>query len=79
MLTSLSGPVQAQQEFDRTVLPIPDPVYEPITELDARNTEAPPPFSVMAPNGAVGPENSSSFREAIHPRPTKQTGRRRLA
>ena len=52
MLTGLTGPVQAQQELDRTVLPIPDPVYEPVTELDARNAKAPPPFSVKAPEGA---------------------------
>ena len=32
--------------MDRTVLPIPDPVFPKITELDARNAEAPPPFSV---------------------------------
>jgi arylsulfatase A-like enzyme len=37
---------------DRTVLPIPDPVFPKITELDARNAEAPPPFSVTAPEGA---------------------------
>ncbi len=37
---------------DRTVLPIPDPVYPKVTELDARNATAPPPFSVKAPEGA---------------------------
>ena len=52
MLTGLTGPVQVQQELDRTVLPILDPVYEPITELDARNAKAPPPFSVKASEGA---------------------------
>jgi hypothetical protein len=52
VLIGLTGPVQAQEELDRTVLPIPDPVYERITELDARNAEAPPPFSVKAPEGA---------------------------
>jgi hypothetical protein len=36
----------------RTVLPIPDPIYEPITELDARNAEAPPPFKVEPPKDA---------------------------
>ena len=39
-------------EFDRTVLPIPDPVFPKITELDARNATAPPAFSVTAPEGA---------------------------
>ena len=38
--------------LDRTVLPIQEPVYEPITELDARNAVAPPPFSVKPPEGA---------------------------
>ena len=44
--TSVSG------ELDRTVLPIPDPVFPKITELDARNATAPPPFSVETPEGA---------------------------
>ena len=39
-------------EFDRTVLPIPDPVFPKITELDARKATAPPAFSVKAPEGA---------------------------
>jgi arylsulfatase len=38
--------------LDRTVLPIPDPVFPKITELDARKATAPPPFSVKAPEGA---------------------------
>jgi len=38
--------------LDRSVLPVPDPVFPKITELDARNAEAPPPFSVKAPEGA---------------------------
>ena len=38
--------------LDRTVLPIPDPVFPKITELDARKATAPPPFSVTAPEGA---------------------------
>ena len=41
-----------QPELDRTVLPIPEPVYPPITELDARNAQAPPRFEVKAPEGA---------------------------
>jgi hypothetical protein len=44
----VSGP----GEFDRTVLPIPDPVFPKITELDARKAKAPPAFSVTAPEGA---------------------------
>ena len=37
---------------DRSVLPIPDPKFPKITELDARNATAPPAFSVTAPEGA---------------------------
>ena len=36
----------------RTVLPLPDPEYPKITELDARNAEAPPPLLISAPEGA---------------------------
>ena len=38
--------------LDRTVLPVPDPVFPKITEIDARKAQAPPPFSVDAPDGA---------------------------
>lgn len=38
--------------IDRTILPIEPPTYDPITELDARNAVAPPPFKIEAPNGA---------------------------
>ena len=43
---------QAAEALDRTVLPIAEPVYPPITELDARNAKAPPRFEVKAPEGA---------------------------
>ena len=39
-------------KLDRTVLPIPEPVYPPITELDARKATPPPRFEVKAPDGA---------------------------
>ena len=39
----------ASGEFSREVLPVPDPIFPKITELDARNSTAPPPFSVTAP------------------------------
>lgn len=42
----------AQDGLDRTVLPVPEPKYPPITELDARNAKAPPRFEVKAPKGA---------------------------
>ncbi len=39
-------------ELDRTILPIKEPTYPAITELDARNATAPPRFEVKAPTGA---------------------------
>ena len=45
----LAGTAQA---LDRSSLPIQPPEAEPITELDARNVTAPPPFNVTAPEGA---------------------------
>src|SRR5437016_2753189 len=42
----------AADRLDRTVLPIPEPKYPPLTELDARKAKAPPRFEVKAPKGA---------------------------
>jgi arylsulfatase A-like enzyme len=42
----------APDKLDRTILPIPEPKYPPITELDARKAKAPPRFEVKAPPGA---------------------------
>ena len=39
-------------DVDRTVLPIPEPEYPPITEIDARKATPPPRFEVTAPSGA---------------------------
>jgi arylsulfatase len=71
-----SSAVSAQQSLDRTVLPIPEPDYPPITELDARNAKAPPRFEVKAPEGApnvlivliddMGFGMSSAFGGPIH-------------
>ena len=45
--------VQAQdQPMDRTVLPIKETAYPPITVLDVRDAKAPPLFQVKAPEGA---------------------------
>jgi arylsulfatase len=38
--------------LDRSKLPIKEPTYPAITELDARNAKAPPRFQVTAPAGA---------------------------
>jgi arylsulfatase A-like enzyme len=44
---------QAQDlPMDRTVLPIKEPTYPPITVLDLRDAKAPPLFQVKAPQGA---------------------------
>jgi arylsulfatase A-like enzyme len=43
---------QSADALDRTVLPIREPQYPTITELDARNAKAPPRFEVKAPKGA---------------------------
>jgi len=39
-------------KLDRTVLPIAEPTYPPITELDARKATPPPRFELKAPPGA---------------------------
>ena len=46
------APVAESGALDRAVLPIPEPKYPPITELDARKAKAPPAFEVKAPKGA---------------------------
>jgi arylsulfatase len=42
----------ASGKLDRTVLPIPEPLREPTTVLDARKATAPPRFEVKAPEVA---------------------------
>jgi arylsulfatase len=42
----------APAALDRTVLPLPEPSYPPITELDARNATPPPRFEVKPPADA---------------------------
>jgi len=66
----------APYKLDRTILPIPEPKREPITELDARNAKAPPRFQVEAPAGApnvlivliddMGFGQASAFGGPIH-------------
>lgn len=59
MLTACT-PKQSTQEktsnvsgtFDRTILPVKEPIYSAITELDARNIKAPARFEVKAPEKA---------------------------
>ncbi|MEW6742960.1 MAG: arylsulfatase [Planctomycetota bacterium] len=46
------APTAQQTPLDRSVLPVPEPSYPPITEMDARKANAPPRFEVKAPPGA---------------------------
>jgi arylsulfatase len=39
-------------QLDRTVLPVKEPAYAPITQIDARKAKAPPRFEVKAPSKA---------------------------
>jgi arylsulfatase len=51
--TALAAAGAAQPALDRTTLPIPEPKYPPITTLNARYAQTPPPvFQVTAPAGA---------------------------
>ncbi len=43
---------QGTGQIDRTVLPIKEPQYPPITKLDVREAKAPPRFEVKGPKGA---------------------------
>ena len=55
VLFGLQAPAAAAGEplsLDRTVLPVQEPTYPPITELDVRNATPPPRFEVKAPEGA---------------------------
>jgi arylsulfatase A-like enzyme len=47
-----AAPASPPVNLDRTALPIPEPTYPPITELDARKATPPPRFEVKAPAGA---------------------------
>ena len=69
--------ISAQEvPIDRTVLPIRQPVYPPVTELDARNVKPPPVFQVKAPDDApnvlivllddMGFGQSSAFGGPVH-------------
>ncbi|HEV3163675.1 MAG TPA: arylsulfatase [Isosphaeraceae bacterium] len=61
---------------DRTILPVREPVYPQITEIDARKAKAPPHFEVKAPKGApnvvivliddMGFGQSSAFGGPVH-------------
>src|SRR3954468_16266870 len=76
LLAALPIAAAMGETVDRTVLPIPEPVYPAITELDARNVKPPPRFEVKAPEGApnvviillddMGFGMSSAFGGPIH-------------
>jgi arylsulfatase len=50
--TSEEGRKSSDDGLDRSILPIKEPTYPAITELDARNSTAPKRFEVTAPKGA---------------------------
>jgi arylsulfatase A-like enzyme len=72
----VSSDAGAPGELDRTVLPIKEPTYPAITELDARNAKAPKRFDVTAPEKApnvvivliddIGFGHSSAFGGPIY-------------
>lgn len=78
ILTVLAMPLNAaaEDQMDRTVLPIHEPEFSPITELDARKATPPPRFEVKAPTDApnvlivliddLGFGQSSAFGGPIH-------------
>jgi len=51
-LIMIVGTCAWAQSLDRTILPISQPDYPPITQLDARDATPPSRFEVRAPNGA---------------------------
>ncbi len=51
-MAAVSVPAWAADTPDRTVLPIHEPEYPPVTELDVRNATPPPRFQVKAPEDA---------------------------
>ncbi|MBA4064257.1 MAG: arylsulfatase [Isosphaera sp.] len=71
-----AGDGAAPDQLDRTVLPIPQPKRDPITEIDARKVKVPPRFDVTAPKGApnvvivliddMGFGQSSAFGGPVH-------------
>jgi arylsulfatase len=51
-LSASAAPEDGPAPLDRTALPIPEPTYPAVTELDARDAKPPPPFVVRPPAGA---------------------------
>jgi hypothetical protein len=47
-----TAPAAVQGGIDRTVLPIAEPIRQPVKELDARNAKAPARWEVEPPEGA---------------------------
>lgn len=52
VLTGIQTSLAAAAPLDRTILPIPEPRYTLIKELDSRKAKPPPRFEVKAPEGA---------------------------
>lgn len=76
MLTAQNTFAETKDTLDRTVLPIKEPTYPPITEMDVRNAKAPPRFEVKAPKNApnvviillddIGFGQSDAFGGPVH-------------
>jgi len=74
--TEKGTPITVAGGIDRSVLPIKEPTYPPIRELDARNAKAPERFELNAPDNApnvliiliddIGFGHSSAFGGPIH-------------
>ena len=68
------GGVSAKPALDRTVLPVLDPVYEPISELDARNAKAPPFLFSADETADVGVDEATPVTEDYKERHNEFTG-----
>jgi arylsulfatase A-like enzyme len=51
-IACMAAGARAQTAPDRTALPLAEPSYPPITEIDVRKATPPPRFEVKAPDGA---------------------------
>ena len=68
-LCQVFTPVQAASsshaQLNRTALPIPEPIYKSITELDARKAKAPNRFQVKAPEGSPNINTFAKYHAAF--------------
>ena len=60
-------PVAAAGAIDRTVLPLAEPSYPAVTEVDARKATPPPRFEVKAPDGRAERRDRADRRHRLRP------------